>query len=62
MCLFGACAQRDLPLQKAEEHQQEDLILLIHGVIKIQQMLRIDVHLHVAYLSHCLSHAYITPL
>ena len=57
MCLFGACEQRDLLLQNAKEHQQEDGILLTYGVINIQQMLHGDLQLHVAYLSHCLSHA-----
>ena len=57
MGLFDAYEQRDLLLQEAKEHQQEDEILLIHGVINIQQMLLVNMHLHVAYLSHCLSHA-----
>ncbi len=57
MCLFGACEQRNLLRQKAKEHQQQDTILLMYGVINIQQMLHGDVQLHVAYLSHCLSHA-----
>lgn len=57
MCMLSACEQGNLLLQKAKEHQQEDVILLIYDVINIQQMLHGDVPLHVAYLSHCLSHA-----